>query len=130
LEAGSLDKSGVFMAYAIYAPQNVERLEAAFKEEIARALKDGFTEDEVQAAKSGWLQSRQVSRAQDNELAGRLSGYLFLNRTLAWDADFEKRVLALTPAEIVAALRRRLDPAKITIVKAGDFAKTKAAPTK
>ncbi|MFL6276135.1 MAG: M16 family metallopeptidase, partial [Blastocatellia bacterium] len=119
LEAGSLDKSGAFMAYAIYAPQNVERLEAAFKEEIARALKDGFTEDEVQAAKSGWLQSRQVSRAQDNELAGRLSGYLFLNRTLAWDADFEKRVLALTPAEIVAALRRHLDPAKITIVKAG-----------
>ncbi|HKQ04163.1 MAG TPA: pitrilysin family protein [Blastocatellia bacterium] len=130
LQAGSLDKSGVFMAYAIYAPQNVERLEAAFKEEIARALKDGFTEDEVQAAKSGWLQARQVSRAQDNELAGRLSGYLFLNRTLAWDADFEKRVLALTPAEIVAALRRHLDPAKITIVKAGDFAKTKAAPTK
>src|SRR5213078_547296 len=60
LSVNSLDQSGIFMAYAIYAPQNVERLEAAFKEEIARALKDGFTEDEVQAAKSGWLQSRQV----------------------------------------------------------------------
>ena len=65
LQASPLDKSGVFITFAIYAPQNVERLEAAFKEEIARALKDGFTEDEVKAAKSGWLQSRQVSRAQD-----------------------------------------------------------------
>jgi zinc protease len=129
LQASALDKSGSFLAYAIYAPQNVERLEAAFKEEIARALKDGFTEDEVKAAKSGWLQSRQVSRAQDNELAGKLASYLFLNRTLAWDADFEKKVMALTPDEIAAALRRHLDPAKITIVKAGDFSKAKAAAT-
>jgi zinc protease len=127
LQASPLDKSGVFITFAIYAPQNVDRLEAAFKEEIARALKDGFTEDEVKAAKSGWLQSRQVSRAQDAELAGKLSTYLFLNRALAWDEEFEKKVNALTPDEIVAAMRRHLDPAKITIIKAGDFAKAKAA---
>ncbi|MEN3334592.1 MAG: zinc protease [Blastocatellia bacterium] len=130
LQASPLDKSGIFVTFAIYAPQNVERLEAAFKEEIALALKDGFTEDEVKAAKSGWLQSRQVSRAQDAELAGKLSSNLFLNRTLAWDDAFEKKVTALTPAEIVAALRRHLDPSKITIIKAGDFAKAKAAATK
>src|SRR5205085_3935558 len=116
LQASPLDKSGVFITFAIYAPQNVERLEAAFKEEIARALKDGFTEDEVKAAKSGWLQSRQVSRAQDAELAGKLSSYLFLNRTLAWDDAFEKKVTALTPDEIAAALRRHLDPSRITII--------------
>jgi zinc protease len=130
LQASPLDKSGIFVTFAIYAPQNVERLEAAFKEEIARALKDGFTEDEVKAAKSGWLQSRQVSRAQDAELAGKLSSYLFLNRTLAWDDAFEKKITALTPDDIVAAMRRHLDPSKITIVKAGDFAKAKAAATK
>jgi zinc protease len=130
LQASPLDKSGLFITFAIYAPQNVERLEASFKEEIARALKDGFTEDEVKAAKSGWLQARQVSRAQDAELAGKLSGYLFLNRTLAWDDTFEKKVTALTPDEIVAAMRRHLDPSKITIIKAGDFAKAKAAATK
>jgi len=123
LRAGSLDKSGTFIANAIYAPQNVAKLEAAFKEEIARMLKDGFTADEVKAAKSGWLQSRQVSRANDNELVGRLSNYLFLDRTLAWDADFEKKVESLAPEQIVAALRKHLDPAKLTIIKAGDFAK-------
>jgi zinc protease len=127
LQASSLDKSGIFLAYAIYAPQNVERLEAAFKEEVARALKDGFTEEEIKAAKSGWLQARQVSRAQDSELVARLTGYLYLDRTLAWDDAFEKKVLALTPDEIVAAMRRQIDPAKITIVKAGDFSKAKAA---
>ena len=56
------------------------------QEEIARAVKDGFTAQELATAKSGELQERQVSRAQDNELANKLADYRFLNRTLAWDA--------------------------------------------
>src|SRR5262249_2366501 len=43
LQAGTFDKAGNFTAFAIYAPQNAAKLEAAFKEEMARALKDGFT---------------------------------------------------------------------------------------
>jgi zinc protease len=126
--ASALDKSGSFMANAIYAPQNVTRLEAAFKEELDRALKDGFTAEEVNKAKSGWLQSSQVSRAQDNELANALSDSLYLNRTLAWDAEMEKKVEALTSEQIHAAMRKHIDPAKITIIKAGDFAKAAKKP--
>lgn len=127
LSASALDKNGNFLAYAIYAPQNRDKLEAAFKEEIALMLKDGFTAKEIQDAKSGWAQSRQVSRAQDNELAGRLTNYLFLNRTLAWDAELEKKVMALTAEQISAAMRKFIDPNKISIFKAGDFAKSSAS---
>jgi zinc protease len=35
--------------------------------------------------------------------------------------DFEKRIAALTPAEVQAALRRHVDPAKLAVTKAGDF---------
>ena len=126
LVASSLDKFGNFITFAIYAPQNVNKLEAAFKEEIARMLKEGFTAEEIAGAKSGFLQSRQVTRAQDAALAGRLANYLFLNRTLAWDEEFEKKIAALTPEQIVAAMRRHIDPNKITIIKAGDFAKAAA----
>ena len=119
--ASSVDQSGRFTAFAIYAPQNRDKLEAAFKEEIEKALKDGFTADEVKAAKSGWLQSRQVSRAQDNELVNRLRSYAYLGRTVSWDAELEKKVEALTTEQITAAMRRHLDLAKISIVKAGDF---------
>ena len=81
------------------------------------------TADEIKTAKSGWLKSRQVSRAQDNELVSALTNELFLDRTLVWDAEMEKKVEALTPEQILAAMRKYIDPAKITIVKAGDFAK-------
>ncbi len=124
LTANPLDKNGQFFVQAIYAPQNVTKVETAIKEEIARAIKDGFTAEEVTAAKSGYLQSQQVSRAQDGGLAHKLAQYRYLNRTLAWDADLDKKIAALTPEEIVAAMRRHLDPSKLTIVKAGDFAKS------
>ena len=123
LNASSLDESGSFTTTAIYAPQNVARLEAVFKEEIARALKDGFTAEEVEAAKKGYIQSRQVSRAQDGELVGRLGNYLFINRTLAFDAALDKQLQALTPEQVNAAMRKYITPDRITIIKAGDFAK-------
>ncbi len=121
--AGALDPVGSFGAFAIYNPENVTKLEAAFKDEIAKVLKDGFTEEEIKAAKSGWLQSQQVSRSQDRELASRLAGNLFNGRTMAFSADLEKKVGALTGDQILAAMRKFIDPAKINIVKAGDFAK-------
>ncbi|HEX8145103.1 MAG TPA: pitrilysin family protein [Pyrinomonadaceae bacterium] len=122
----SLDKSGTFTSFAIYAPQNVARVEAAYKEEIARALQEGFTAEEVEAAKTGYLQAQQVNRSQDSVLARTIAARLFANRTLAWDADFEKRIAALTPEQITAAMRRHIDPSKINIIKAGDFQKTAA----
>ena len=124
--ASSLDESGSFFANAIYAPENAEKLEAAFKDELAKLSKDGFTAEEIAAAKSGWLQSRQLSRAQDRELSGRLNNFLFLNRTIAWDAELESKIKALTPEQINAAMRKYITPDSITIIKAGDFAKAKA----
>jgi zinc protease len=124
-QASSLDRTGVFFIQAIYAPQNAARLETAIKEELTRALADGFTDDEVKAAKAGWLQSNQVTRAQDAALAGRLNTVSYINRTLAWDAELESIVAGLTPAEIKAALVKHIALAKISVVKAGDFAKAK-----
>jgi zinc protease len=122
LQGDNFDKAGSFMTYAIYAPQNLAKLQQAFNEEIARVLAEDFTQDEINQAKSGWLQGRGVARAQDNELVAALGHWLFVGRTLAWDAEFEKKVMALDAAQIRAALRKHLVPAKFTIVKAGDFA--------
>ena len=119
--ASSLDSAGSFQTFAIYAPENVRRLEVAFREEIDRMLREGFTATEVEQARTGWLQSREVSRAQDNALSNKLVQYLYLNRTLAFDAELDRRVRALTPDQINAAMRRYIDPSKMVIVEAGDF---------
>jgi zinc protease len=117
-----IDETGSFLAYAIQAPENVERVEAALREEIQRVLDDGFTDEELNLAKLGYLQSRELARAQDGNLVGMLTQALYFDRTLEWDSEFEARVQNLTVEDVNAAVRRHLDLNKMTFVKAGDFA--------
>ena len=128
LSGGNKVKNQSFTVSAICAPQNMTKVEAAFKEEMLRALKDGFTGEEIEAAKKGWLQSRQVSRAQDRELVGRLGSQRFHDRTMAFDAEMDKKVEALTADQIVEAIRRHLKVDEISIVKSGDFKKAITEP--
>jgi zinc protease len=125
LAVGSLDRAGSWSAFAIAAPQNIAKVEASFKDELARAIREGFTDAEVAAAKSGLLQKRVQTRAQDGALAGGWVSYMFLGRTYEFSKQFEEHVRALKPADLVAALRKHIDPAKVSFVKAGDFAKAK-----
>ena len=48
----SLDDNTSWNLSAIFAPQNQPRVEAAFKEELARSLKDGFTAEELAAGRT------------------------------------------------------------------------------
>jgi zinc protease len=104
----------------------VAKVETAVKEELARVLKDGFTDEEVAANKSGWLQSAQVDRAEDRALCRSLARHDYEERTFAWDEDLENKVKALTTQQVTEAFRRYLDPSQLTIVKAGDFKKAAA----
>jgi len=117
-----IDESGSFFAVAIQAPENAEKVEAALREEVQRVLDDGFTSDELDIAKQGYLQARELGRAQDASLVSMLTQGLYFDRTLLWDAEFEGNVRNLTAADINAAVRRHLDLNKMTFVKAGDFA--------
>jgi len=119
--AGALDPAAYFGVSSIYAPQNRDRVERAIREELERALAQGFGATEFEAAKRGLLEARAVARSTDRGIAARLANYLFVGRTFAWDIDFERRIAALKPDDVRDALRRHLDLKKISVTKAGDF---------
>jgi zinc protease len=121
LSAGSIDAVGEFGISAIYAPQNRARIEAEILAVLQQALRDGFSDTEVAAAKTGYLAMRKLRRTNDSALAGRLANNLYLDRRFAWDAQFEAKIAAVTPRQIQDALKRYVDPHKLSIVKAGDF---------
>jgi zinc protease len=125
LQAGSLDKSGVFGSYAIYNPDNSEKLISSYKEELDKMLSSGFTEQEFNDAIKGYLQSRSLSRSQDRELVGKLSSNLFLNRGMKWDADFDNQLASLKVSQVNDAMKKWINPEQITIIQAGDFERKK-----
>jgi len=129
LSADSFFERGSFGVFAIYAPQNRARVETAMTEEIRKALDEGFSGEEIEAGKKGLLQARQLARSDDGNLASRLASYLVLGRTFSWDEELERRIAALTSKTVVETLRRYIDPGKLSVVKAGDFANLAASPS-
>jgi zinc protease len=117
------DDRAMFSVNAISNPQNAPKVEASIKDELARTLKDGFTEDEVTAAKKSWLEEEMVGRSQDAQLLTVLMMHERFDRTLRWDEAFETKVAALTPQQVSEAFRRHVNASAITYVKAGDFKK-------
>jgi zinc protease len=123
----SNEPDGTFLAYAIAAPQNVAAVEKAMREEVAKVTSEGFTADEVKEAVDGWLQFQVVGRSQDDGLANILATRDYDGRTLSFDDQIEGKVRSLSPGDITAALKRAVDPANLTIIRAGDFNKAAAA---
>ena len=121
--ASHFERAGNFRISAIFAPQNRARVEQAMRDELERAVRDGFSTDEVEAGKKALLRARHLQRARDRALAARLSLYAYLGRTFAWDIDLESKIAKLTPAEVDAALRKYIDPARLAVELAGDFRK-------
>ncbi len=104
-----------------FNPVNGPKVEASFKDELAKTLRDGFSAAEVAEAKKAYLESRMVSRSQDAALPALLATEEQYGRTMKWDEQLEARIRSLTPEQINAAFRKHVDPAALSIVKAGDF---------
>ncbi len=119
LSAGDIDRAGSWSVGAIAAPQNIRKLDAAIREELERAVRQGFTAQELAGAKTGILQERLHNRSQDGILAQGWTSYLYLGRTFEWSRQFEQKVAALTLAQVNAAFRKAIDPAKLSVVTAG-----------
>jgi zinc protease len=122
------DDAGALMIQAIAAPQNAAKVETAVREELARLVRDGVTEAELRNAVAGLLTQRRQSRAADGSVAGTLSNNLYLGRTMDFQAQFDARLAALTAADVNAALKKHIDPSKLSVYLAGDFTKASAAP--
>jgi len=121
LGVSSQDRRASFTISAIVNPQNLARLRICAIEELERMLRDGVTADELDKAREGYLQSMKVGRSSDAALAGSLGSLRHLGRTMLWEADFEKKIAALTPEQVGAAMKRHIDPKKLVVVAAGDF---------
>ena len=123
LVASAYEPSGMLSFSGIFAPENWPKFEAAFKEELSRALEAGFTDEEVKSGVESLINLRQLSRAQDSSIVSAWMNYLQQNRTFAWSAEFDQKIKALDANTVNAALRKYLQPDALVRAVAGDFAK-------
>ena len=125
LAVGSKDKVSQFLIYAFCNPDVIDKVDAGAVEELNRLLKKGITDDELKLARASYLDEMKVARGKDSTLASSLREGLYLGRTMAFEAEIEKKIAALTTADVNRALAAHLSSGRLVTVRAGDFNKKK-----
>jgi len=116
------DRNSTMYIYAIYAPENEAKVQKGFEEEIARFIKDGITQQELDDAIKGWVQAQSVSRAKDNELSSTINNNLYYDRDMMFQKEIEERVESLTVEDVNKAIKTYFKEFKNwTVVNAGDY---------
>lgn len=110
-----------FFVAAIANPQNTPKVEASFMDELTKTLREGFTSEELAAAKKAMHDRRVGARSSDGGLLNLIAAREEYDRTLAWDEQMDAKLDALTLDQVNAAFRRYINPTEISIVKGGDF---------
>jgi zinc protease len=119
--AGSSKVDGVWFTSVTVQPANIERAIASTLDELDKALGDGITEREVEHYKSNFTGTFKVSLATNAGVAARLVDAEFFGFGPGYLDEFPDLVAAVTVDEVNAALRRHLDPARLTTVIAGEI---------
>lgn len=118
------EEHGLYYMRAIAAPENMKKVVVAYKEEVAKVVKDGFTQTELENAIAGELKSLRVSWSSDKRIASLLVDNQFLDRPLSWYTDFENGIQKLTLEQVNKAFVKYIAQEPINIFTAGDFAKS------
>ncbi len=121
------DRYGRFAINAIGAPQNMAKVEAAVRDELQKAVAQGFTAEEVADARKGLLERAVQERSQDTVVARKWTERRYLDRDFAWDKALETKLAGVTAAQASAAFKKAVDPARLVVVIAADRAKATAA---
>ena len=108
------------------APGAIANMERFMLEEITRARAEGFTNEEVARVKTKIRANYDQFYASDAQLASAWLDRMERGLTFADYEAFVAKVQAVTPEQATAAFRKYVDPAKLSIVKAGDKKKAEA----
>ncbi len=124
-DADSKNDRATVTSSVIYAPQNVGAVEKGLTAELNRW--NTITKDELEPLRTELLQQRFQGRANDDELVFALAGLAQEGRTMEYEGALDEAFKKVSPEDLNAVVKKYFDPAKLVLVKAGDF-KTVSAP--
>jgi zinc protease len=117
--------TGSWGLYAFFNPIYKGRLDSALRQEVDKAIKGGFTQDELTKSVNSFLEQDKASLGNNDNLAAMLRSYLANDRDLNEFIRFEDKLKVLSLDAVNTALRKYFDRSKLVMVYGGDFEKGK-----
>jgi len=110
---------GAWRIQANFAPQLLEKGMASTKRELESWHKEGVTAAELERVKTNLVGTFKVGLATTDGLSSALLNAVHRGYDVTWLDEYAKRISAMSLQEVNAAIRKHLQPDKMTIIKAG-----------
>ncbi|MBI3312266.1 MAG: insulinase family protein [Candidatus Omnitrophica bacterium] len=107
---------GWFTLYSISDPSQLETVRRTLFEEIQRLAQSSLPAEELRDAKEGLLGERRMARQSQRTMASQLAGDELYGLGFDYSDKLEKRIAAVTAAEIQQVARELLDPQRCVVV--------------
>lgn len=117
------DESATWGYYAFLNPTKREAVEIATKDEINKAVTNGFTADELKTNIASWKTGRATSLGNDGTLLGLSNTYLLLDIPFDDYIDLETKVEKLDVKQVNDIIKKYIDLNQLTSVYTGTFDK-------
>lgn len=118
-DTSSLSESGFWRIMTFFAPDKVEQGISSTLRQVELIVKYGITQDEYDRFKTILATGMALQNDSILSTAAQTHAYQIKGFTHETMQEHEKQILAVTKAEVDAALRKYLDPSKIVFAAAG-----------
>jgi zinc protease len=110
---------GAWEIKANFAPQLLDQGMASTKRQLDTWCAEGVTAAELERVKSALIGTFKVGLATTDGLSNALLDAIHRGYDVTWLDEYPKRVAELTLPEVNAAIKKHVQPEKMTIIKAG-----------
>jgi len=117
--AGDQFNEGEWRIASAFTPGLLENGIASIRRQLEFWYESGVTAEELERQKTNAIGKFKVGLATTEGLAGALLRAIQGGFDAAWLADYPARIAALTVETVNGAIRRNLDPSRMTLVSAG-----------
>lgn len=118
--SGDAFTDGAWRISANFAPNLLEKGMSSTQRELTSWYSAGITGAELERVKTDLIGSYKVGLAKTDGFASALLAAVHRGYDIQWLDEYPKRINALTLEQVNAAIKKHLQPDKMTTVKAGD----------
>jgi zinc protease len=104
--ASSFDDRSTIQLYATSSSSNADKVLGSLKSILSEVLKNGFSAEQVEKAKSAWMQKRKSTLGDESEFVTTLVDSLFDGRDFEAIAAFDEKIKSVNHSQATAAIRK------------------------
>jgi zinc protease len=111
--ASSFEDRATIQLYATSSSSNAGKVIDSLKSLLLKVISDGFSSEQVEKAKSAWMQKRKSTLGDESEFVSTLVDSLYNGHDFEAIAQFDEKIKGVSHLQATAAIRKYVDQSKL-----------------